>query len=235
MMRRHSATAGGGFFSYYRLVRRRLGESRRLRSLLIAALSFALLCSTVAAHAGIVRTGLFGTTEIQSLNLSKFPKWRGTLARFADELDSCKRTACSIDEWNQLIGSLRGWDVPTQLVLLNQYVNRRPYVEDRVNWRQLDYWATPKQFLARNGGDCEDYAITKYLALRELGMDVDDMRIVIVRDRARGIAHAVLAVYVDGRALILDNQRNDVVVADLIRNYDPVYSLNERGWWLHRR
>jgi predicted transglutaminase-like cysteine proteinase len=234
MMRRHSSTSGGGIFSYNRPVRRRPGEGRRLRSLLIAALSFALLCSTAAARAGIVRTGLFGTTEIQSLSLSKFPKWRGTLARFADELDSCKRTGCRIDDWNQLVGSLRGWDVPTQLVLLNQYVNRHPYVEDRVNWRQLDYWATPLQFLARSG-DCEDFAITKYLVLRELGMDVDDMRIVIVRDRVRGIAHAVLAVYVDGRALILDNQRDEVVVADLISNYVPVYSLNERGWWLHRR
>ncbi|MGH6929459.1 MAG: hypothetical protein ACREEV_14165, partial [Dongiaceae bacterium] len=144
-MRRHSAAAGEGILSYHRSIRRRLGEGRRLRSFLIATLSFALFCSTAAAHAGIVRTGLFGTTEIQSLSLSKFPKWRGTLARFADELDSCRRTRCRIDEWNQLVGSLRGWDVPTQLVLLNQYVNRHPYVEDRVNWRQLDYWATPLQ------------------------------------------------------------------------------------------
>jgi predicted transglutaminase-like cysteine proteinase len=193
-----------------------------------------LICSATAAPAGIVRTGLFGTTEIESPNLNRFPKWRGTLARFADELRSCERKGCRVGEWNDLIDSLRGWDVPTQLALLNVYVNQHPYVEDQVNWRQADYWATPLQFLARSG-DCEDFAITKYLALRELGTATEDMRIVIVRDRARGIAHAVLAVYVDGRALILDNQRDDVVGADLISGYVPVYSLNESGWWLHRR
>ena len=58
---------------------------------------------------------------------------------------------------------------------------------------------------------------------------------VIVNDRARRATHAVLAVYVDGRPLILDNLRNDVVAADLIGDYEPVYSINEQGWWLHRR
>jgi predicted transglutaminase-like cysteine proteinase len=235
MVRSHDAAAVAGIYSRIAPKQRRCGKTRRLGRILSTALSILLICSTTTAPAGIVRTGLFGTTEIPSFSLKKFPKWRGTLARFADELNSCERTHCRIGEWNQLIASLRGWDVPTQLALLNAYVNRYPYVEDRVNWRQVDYWATPLQFLARSGGDCEDFAITKYLVLRELGTDVDDMRIVIVRDRARGIAHAVLAVYVDGEALILDNQRDDVVVADLIRNYVPVYSLNERGWWLHRR
>jgi predicted transglutaminase-like cysteine proteinase len=102
------------------------------------------------------------------------------------------------------------------------------------NWRELDYWATPLEFLARSG-DCEDFAIAKYQVLRALGVPIDDMRIVIVNDRARRATHAVLAVYVDGRPLILDNLRNDVVAADLIGDYEPVYSINEQGWWLHRR
>lgn len=235
MKRRHSAPAVGGLLSYPAGATPRRPETRRLRGFLCIALSAVLLCSATAGHAGIIRTGLFGTTEIRSSDLNKFPKWRGALARFADELRSCNENRCPVGEWNQLVASLRGWDVPTQLALLNVYVNRYPYVDDRINWRQLDYWATPLQFLARSGGDCEDFAITKYLVLRELGTDPDDMRIVIVRDRTRGIAHAVLAVYVDGRAMILDNQRDDVVVAELVRNYVPVYSLNERGWWLHRR
>jgi predicted transglutaminase-like cysteine proteinase len=233
MLPRHDVTAFEGLVSYDARALERPRGVRGLPGLLVTAFAIALLGSAPAADAGIVRTGLFGTTEIASVNLNKFPKWRGTLSRFADELRSC-RQPCRLDEWKRLVASLRGWDVPTQLALLNAYVNRRPYVEDRVNWQQLDYWATPLQFLARSG-DCEDFAITKYLVLRELGTDVDDMRIVIVRDRVRGTAHAVLAVYVDGRALILDNQRDEILVADRIRHYAPVYSLNERGWWLHRR
>ncbi len=193
-----------------------------------------LLGATAAATAGIARPGLFGTEEIHSFDLNAFPKWRGALTRFEDELRSCAETACGIDEWNRLIASLRGADEMTRLARLNEAVNRRNYVEDADNWRQLDYWATPLQFLTRSG-DCEDFAIAKYLALRALGTAADDMRIVIVHDRTRGTGHAVLAVDVGGRALILDSLRDEIVVAESIRGYEPVYSINERGWWLHRR
>ena len=46
--------------------------------------------------------------------------------------------------------------------------------------------------------------------------------------------HAVLVVYLDGEALILDNQVLQVVPADQIRHYQPYYSLNETSWWLHQ-
>jgi predicted transglutaminase-like cysteine proteinase len=60
------------------------------------------------------------------------------------------------------------------------------------------------------------------------------MRIVVVQDLNLGIAHAVLVVYLDGRALVLDNQIDDVVPAAAVRHYRPIYSINERHWWLHR-
>ena len=83
-------------------------------------------------------------------------------------------------------------------------------------------------------GDCEDYAIAKFMALRALGFENPEMRIVVLNDLNLGIAHAILVVYVDGKALVLDNQIRSVVPADSIRHYQPVYSVNEEGWWLHR-
>jgi hypothetical protein len=35
--------------------------------------------------------------------------------------------------------------------------------------------------------------------------------------------------------LLLDNQIKTVVPANSIKHYQPVYSINENGWWLHRR
>ena len=96
-----------------------------------------------------------------------------------------------------------------------------------------DYWATPKQFFDRNG-DCEDYAISKYISLRNLGLPVEDMRIVVLNDLNLKIAHAMLVVYLDGEALVLDNQITQVINARRIRHYKPIYSINERNWWLHR-
>lgn len=193
-----------------------------------------LLCGATGASAGVVRPGLFGTREIHSADLNRFPKWRESLTRFEEELRSCAGTLCNIDEWNGLLISLRDRDGVDRLSRLNRSLNRRSYIEDMTNWQELDYWATPLEFLTRSG-DCEDFAIAKYQVLRALGAAVDDMRIVIVNDRARRAAHAVLAVYVDGQPFILDNLRDDVVAADLISEYEPVYSINEQGWWLHRR
>ena len=45
---------------------------------------------------------------------------------------------------------------------------------------------------------------------------------------------AVLVVYVDGVAWLLDNQIRDVVRADTVRHYRAIYSVNETTWWLHR-
>jgi predicted transglutaminase-like cysteine proteinase len=102
------------------------------------------------------------------------------------------------------------------------------------NWGQEDYWATPFQFLKKNG-DCEDYAISKYMALKALGVKVEDMRIVALQDLNLNLGHAVLVVYVGDEPQLLDNQISSVVAANSIRHYQPVFSINEEGWWLHRR
>ena len=105
-------------------------------------------------------------------------------------------------------------------------------VDPRV-YRKKDYWATPAQFFNKSG-DCEDYAITKYISLVHLGFDKKDMRIVIVQDLNLKVPHAVLVVYLDGKALILDNQIKQVVSASRITHYKPIYSINETKWWIHK-
>jgi len=176
---------------------------------------------------------LFGTQEIHSSDLQMFPKWRGTMDRYAGEQKSCDPAKCHLGEWQALVERLRGKDLMTELREVNREMNAKPYITDPVNWNLPDYWATPFQFL-RKDGDCEDYAIAKYMALRKLGVAVDDMRIVVLQDMNLGIAHAILAVYVKGTPYILDNQISTVVPATAIHHYKPVYSVNENGWWLHR-
>jgi predicted transglutaminase-like cysteine proteinase len=97
----------------------------------------------------------------------------------------------------------------------------------------LDVLGTPLEFLAY-GGQCQDYAIAKYVALRQAGVPADQMRIVILRATARGEDHAVLVVNVDGEAMMLDNLRTGVVPANSEASYRPYYSINESGWWQHK-
>jgi len=202
-------------------------------ALALTALLWNGAASATDQLAAISPVQLFGTAEIHSSNLRMFPKWRGMLKRFEQELKSCGPNQCKKTEWYALVGRLRGKDLMTQLREINTEMNKKPYVTDQVNWNLPDYWATPLQFLQK-GGDCEDFAIAKYMALRAVGVPVDDMRIVVLNDLNLGIAHAVLGVYVNGNPYILDNQISKVVPASSIHHYQPVYSINEHGWWLHR-
>ena len=106
------------------------------------------------------------------------------------------------------------------------------YIQDVANWGESDRWAAPAEFFAR-GGDCEDYAIAKYFALRELGVPSERLRIVVLHDRQRGRTHAVLAVTWEHRTLVLDNLRDRIVPWRELPHYLPIYSLNERSAWLY--
>lgn len=118
----------------------------------------------------------------------------------------------------------RATDMET-LRAVNERVNLVRYVTDQTNYGVSNYWATPDEFL-KNGGDCEDYAIAKYFALRSLGFT--DMRIVTYT-RPTGQGHAVLVVKLDGWEWALDNATDEVKAFTA----KPVYSANADGYWLH--
>ena len=74
-----------------------------------------------------------------------------------------------------------------------------------------DRWSAPLATLTTGRGDCEDYAIAKYVALREAGVAEDDMRLVIVRDLTAGEDHAVVSARLDEKWIVLDNRRLTLV------------------------
>ena len=123
-------------------------------------------------------------------------------------------------------GRLRGKPPMDQIIAVNAYMNRKRYIIDPRNYGVRDYWATPRQFLSRNG-DWEDYAIAKYMSLRSLGFDDSRLRIVVLQDLNLGLPHAILVVYHKGSAFVLDNQIKSVVPADKVYHYKPYYSINE--------
>ncbi|MDY0871639.1 transglutaminase-like cysteine peptidase [Dongia rigui] len=195
----------------------------------------ALLLGTVASlplAEGRLYPSLFGSQEFQGPDLGKFPKWVSMLSRWRK--GACEAPDCAVAAWDAITASLLGKDRAAQLRTVNAAFNQRRYVGDARNWGRDDYWETPYEFLARNG-DCEDYAIAKFMALKAAGVPSSEMRIVAVRNMALGgEGHAVLVVYDGGTAYLLDNQIKDVVPADLVTAYQPVYSINDQAWWRHR-
>ena len=183
----------------------------------LSALILAFCCATAEA-----RPRIFGTTEIRNENLKPFPKWTGMLDRLFQERGAtegaCVQTTfnrCHQEEWQAFVETQNGRTKLEQLVSVNAFMNERRYIVDPINWGVNDYWATPQQFL-KKFGDCEDYAIAKYVTLKRLGFSTDDMRIVVLKDLNLGIAHAVLAVFLDDRVMIMDNQIKQVVNANAI-------------------
>ncbi len=207
-----------------------------------ARIALALLCLVIAGAAtpaGATTVRLFNTGETQGSNMAFFPQFTDMLRRYAADLPKANEpcsggvsTPCVLRQWSDFIVSLRGLDRRTQIERVNSYMNDIDYVEDSANWGSEDYWATPVQFFTR-AGDCEDYAIAKYLTLRALGVPISAMRIVVLQDRNLGLAHAILVVYDNGTPLVLDNQIDHVVAASSIHHYQPIYSLNEQNWWRH--
>ena len=205
-------------------------------------------------------SGLFGSREIHSTNMKSFGKWSDVWRRqnleksraasaevvAVNPNNECRgraRIKCNRDAWNQFIESQRGAGSASSgkgtalsldlLEKVNLYINRTSYIVDPVNWGVPDYWSTPDEFFLKSG-DCEDYAISKFITLKRLGVDTAHMRIVVVQDENLRAAHAVLAVELNGTFHILDNQVDSVLTHDKILHYRPVYSINEGNWWLHQ-
>jgi predicted transglutaminase-like cysteine proteinase len=100
---------------------------------------------------------------------------------------------------------------------------------DEAQWGVADHWSPPFETLKTRRGDCEDYAIVKYLALLEAGLSRDDVKIVILRNLLPEEDHAVVAARVDGKWLILDNLHLALVRdTEMVRSI-PKFVLDQHG------
>lgn len=211
-----------------------------MRLFLHTALLAVLVATLGPAPSAYALQSYFINNEVKADNIEMFPKWMEMLTHYNAEshtLDTlCGKeqyNPCKLKDWKNFMEALKGKPRMEQLTQVNAFANRYPYIEDIVNWGLEDYWETVYEF-QRKAGDCEDYAIAKFTALRALGVPNDDMRIEIVEDiNLGGIIHAILIVFVDGQVYVLDNQIKQVVPAVSIYHYKPIYSINEAHWWRH--
>lgn len=140
-------------------------------------------------------------------------------------------------KWQLLANTQHDKEEDYKLFLVNAFFNQTTFVSDWEHWGKEDYWATPVELLATNGGDCEDYSIAKYFTLRMLGVDDEKMRITYVKAIKLNQAHMVLAYYPqpDSDPLILDNLISEIVPASERQDLVPVYSFNGNGLWLSKQ
>jgi predicted transglutaminase-like cysteine proteinase len=143
----------------------------------------------------------------------------------------------AVNQWREVVVKSRGLPEIEQIQRVNEFFNRKiVFVDDVDAWGKADYWASPLETLGRGRGDCEDFAIAKYVSLRNLGIPLDRLRLTYVRAQIGGAsqAHMVLAYYPSPRAepLILDNLISDIRPASSRNDLYPVFSFNSQGLWV---
>jgi predicted transglutaminase-like cysteine proteinase len=119
--------------------------------------------------------------------------------------------------------------------IVNRGINAAiAYTSDKEQWRKDDVWSAPLTAagtgaLQTGKGDCEDYAIAKYVALREAGVATADLQILVVKDTAAKIDHAALAARIDGRWLLLDNRWSRLLEESETAFFTPLFAVSEAG------
>jgi predicted transglutaminase-like cysteine proteinase len=156
--------------------------------------------------------------------------WSGVQAAIRDEreiLERCREieNLCPVaaKKFLAIIAIGRAREGRARVGVINSAINLaiRPMHDTR--------WNAPLATLTAETGDCKDYAILKYVALREAGVAADDVRLVILRNLAVGEDHAVVAVRLDGTWTILDNRWQALVEDTQMRRMIPLFILDQEG------
>jgi predicted transglutaminase-like cysteine proteinase len=180
----------------------------------------------------------FGLLTFRAPEGPLWVKWRAIEAEMKTEenvLDQCRvePDQCAsaaarhylafVDETRRRVGRARGETINN---LVNDAIR---YSSDLEQHGVIDVWMAPLATLASGRGDCKDYAIAKYFALRDAGTAPEDLRLLLVRDLSVRQDHAVVAIRADGRWLILDNRYSRLLDAAEAHQFVPLFAIDYQG------
>jgi predicted transglutaminase-like cysteine proteinase len=165
---------------------------------------------------------------------SKWTKVEGKIRGEREILVSCRENAehCSRPALSFLaaIDTGRGLSGRRRVGAINRAINMAiAPMSDVAQWGVADHWSTPLETFGTGRGDCEDYAIAKYVALTEAGINAQDVKLVIVRNVAANEDHAAAAVRLDGGWIILDNRWLALVEDVAMPRAVPLFVLDSAG------
>jgi predicted transglutaminase-like cysteine proteinase len=164
-------------------------------------------------------------------------KWNGLVADIRAEseiLTRCRSDAhhCPVAarKFLTVIADGRAHQGRARIGVINRDINLaiRP-MTDLAQWGVIDRWSAPLATLTSGRGDCQDYAIAKYVALREAGVAENDVRLVIVRDLANGEDHAIVAARADEKWIVLDNRRLTLIEDAAMPHVRPLFVFADDG------
>lgn len=179
----------------------------------------------------------FGWTTVAIPESPLTAKWH-TLERAVETdmqlIAECHRYAdtCTPEarRFNAIVNDASTHDALARIGSINRAINLaiRPQSDWTLNGEE-DHWSSPLETLTAGAGDCEDYAIAKYVALRMAGLSADDLRLVIAYDSRAHEEHALVAARHDGRWRLLDNRHLALMEDSSAGWYRPMYVIDSAG------
>jgi predicted transglutaminase-like cysteine proteinase len=179
----------------------------------------------------------FGLNTVPVAGGDVLTKWNGVEANIRAEkdiLESCRtsmeRCPAAARNFLAIVAQGRAHTGRARIGFINRAINLaiRP-MSDLAQWGVLDRWSAPLETLTTGRGDCEDYAIAKYVALTQAGVAAEDVRLVIVHDLTAGENHAVVATRLNGDWIILDNRWLTLVKDNEMPRMVPLFALDQTG------
>jgi predicted transglutaminase-like cysteine proteinase len=180
------------------------------------------------------RSEPFGAGAVMELPSEITAKWQELQSRLDDDrrtIAACRngKESCpsAAQRFLDIVDLARHREGRAQLGEINRAVNLsvRP-VSDQEQYGVEDFWASPLATLGSSAGDCEDYAIVKYVALQELGIPAEDLRFVVVRDLRHRSNHAMVSVRSGEHWVLLDNETMIMANADEAVQYEPLFAFD---------
>ncbi len=138
----------------------------------------------------------------------------------------------------KIVNEGKALPVQKKLEQVNDFFNQNVlYASDMTVWGEVDYWATPMEFLGKGMGDCEDYAIAKYFSLLQMGVPMNKLYISYVKSLKYNVAHMVLTYFETPTSmpLVLDNYEPKILPANLRTDLIPIYSFNGESLFLAKQ
>ena len=179
----------------------------------------------------------FGMRAVPVTSGGLLEKWTGVEAEIGADrevLARCRAGAAgcpaAAQKFLAVVAEGRALAGRSRIGVINRAINMaiRP-MSDLAQWGVPDRWSAPLETFSTGRGDCEDYAIAKYVALREAGVAEQDLRLVVVRDLALNQDHAVITARISGKWMVLDNRWLTLVEDTDLRHVVPLFVLDREG------
>ena len=165
-------------------------------------------------------------------------KWHGVERKLEDDMvqlalcdgDRARCVSPAALQFLAIVDGARAREGRARFGEINRAINLAiRAMSDMAQYGQADVWSSPLDTFASGAGDCEDYAIAKFAALRMAGVSPEDIRIVVLRDLLHGEDHAAVLARLDGHWLMLDNRRMAMIEDIDVRNHRPLFVIDDRG------